>query len=115
MPSAGRSALVIVAITAVVVASYRAGHVAAGRSARARAWLLGGNLAAVCVGLVAALWVPHRVPDTGAAATAVAIALLWIVGGGVALLGAAGFLGALSARPGRSGPAPSNSGGRAFF
>jgi len=104
LPAAGRTALFIVATAATVVAVYRAGHTAAGRSRRARAWLLGGNLAAVVLGLVAALWLPHRVPDTGSSATLVAIVLLWIVGGGLALVGAASFLGALTAHPEASGP-----------
>jgi hypothetical protein len=34
---------------------------------------LGGNGAAVVLGLIAALWLPSRVPDTGSAATIVAI------------------------------------------
>jgi predicted outer membrane lipoprotein len=104
LSSAGRTALVIVATAASVVGAYRAGHTVARRSPTARAWLLGGNLAAVSAGLVAALWLPHRVPDTGSAATMVAVVLLWIIGGGLALLGAASFLGAITARPRRSGP-----------
>jgi len=97
--SAGRLALAIITTAVVVVATYKAAGKAAGRSVRARKWLLGGNGAAVVLGLIAALWLPSRVPDTGSPATIVAIVLLWIVGGGLALMGGVAFLGAMMARP----------------
>ena len=99
MASAGRLALAIVTTVVVVVTTYKAAHKAASRSDRARKWLMGGNGAAVVLGLIAALWLPSRVPDTGSAATIVAIVLLWIVGGGLALMGGVAFLGAMMARP----------------
>ena len=67
------------------------------RAARTRLLVLGGIT--TTLGLVAALWLPHRVPDTGSAATLVAIALLWVVGGGLTLAGTVTFVGALATRP----------------
>lgn len=84
-----------------MVGTYRVAHARAGRSLRARAWLLGSTTLATVLGLVAALWLPPRVPDTGSPATLVAVVLLWILGGGVALLGLVSFIGALTAHPPR--------------
>jgi len=51
-------------------------------------------------GLVIALWLPHRVPLTeGSAATMVAILVLWIAGGSMAIMGLAGLIGAWFSRP----------------
>lgn len=104
MASAPRLALLL-AVAAVVSGSiFVAAQTRARRSRTARARLLGLSVVVATVGLVAALWLPHRVPDTGSAATLVTIALLWVVGGGLALFGLAAFLGALTTRPARSNP-----------
>ena len=61
--------------------------------------LIGGCLS-LALGLVLALWLPRRVPETqGSPAMLVAILLLWVVGGGLAYVGVVAILGALLARP----------------
>jgi MFS family permease len=61
--------------------------------------LIGGCLS-LALGLVLALWLPRRVPETqGSPAMLVAILLLWVVGGGLAYVGVVAILGALFARP----------------
>lgn len=55
---------------------------------------------ALGLGLVIALWLPGRVPETpGSPATIVALLVLWIIGGGLAFVGVTTILGALLARP----------------
>jgi MFS family permease len=67
-----------------------------------RARLLVASAIGVTVGLVAALWLPRRIPETpGSPASLVGVLVLWSVGGGLALLSAAALLGAIVARPNR--------------
>jgi cell division protein FtsW (lipid II flippase) len=54
----------------------------------------------VVAGLVLALWLAPRIPETdGSPASLVATVVLWVVGGGVSFLSAAALAGALAARP----------------
>ena len=54
----------------------------------------------LALGLVIALWLPKRVPETqGSPATLVALLVLWVFGGGLAYVGVVAILGALLARP----------------
>ena len=56
--------------------------------------LVGGCLCLV-LGLVIALWLPGRVPETqGSPATLVAILVLWVLGGGLAYVGIIAVVGA---------------------
>lgn len=99
MANAPRLALLL-AVAAIVSGSiFVAAQTRARRSRAARTRLLALGGVTATLGLVAALWLPHRVPDTGSAATLVAIALLWVVGGGLALVGTVAFVGALASRP----------------
>ena len=69
------------------------------QSAATRGRLILGGAAGVAAGLVAALWLPHLVPQTqGSPATIVAIVLLWTLGGGFAFLSLALLVGALAGR-----------------
>jgi hypothetical protein len=77
------------------IAAYRKAR----RSPARRRVLIAGNAVALAAGLVLALWVPMRIPETsGSPASLVAIALLWLVGGCLAFLGLAALLGAVFAR-----------------
>jgi len=70
------------------------------RSERTRRWVLAANAFAIALGLAIGLWLSLRISETaGSPASLVAVVLLWIVGGGLAVLGAAAFLGAYFARP----------------
>lgn len=65
-------------------------------SASTRTRLILGGILGVSAGLVAALWLPQRVPETrGSPASLVGIVLLWVLGGGFAFLSAALLAGAL--------------------
>jgi hypothetical protein len=92
--------LLLVAIAvALAYPAFLVAYRRAGRSRQQRRRLLAGNLAALALGLILALWLPTRIPETsGSPASLVAILLLWIVGGGLALLGLAAALGAFFAR-----------------
>jgi hypothetical protein len=69
------------------------------RSPARRRVLIAGNAVALALGLVLALWLPMRIPETsGSPASLVAILLLWLVGGCLAFLGLASLLGAVFAR-----------------
>lgn len=69
------------------------------QSASTRRRLFLGGIVGVAVGLLAALWLPTRVPETqGSPASLVAIVLLWIIGGGFAFLSLALLAGALFGR-----------------
>jgi hypothetical protein len=69
------------------------------RSPARRRALIAGNAVALALGLVLALWLPMRMPETsGSPASLVAILLLWLVGGCLAFLGLAALLGAVFAR-----------------
>jgi hypothetical protein len=60
----------------------------AGRSPEARKRLLLAGVRLLIVGLVIALWLPRRVPETqGSPGSLVVIVLLWILGGGLAYIG----------------------------
>ena len=77
------------------IAAYRKAR----RSPARRRILIAGNAVALALGLVLALWLPMRIPETsGSPASLVAIALLWMVGGCLAFLGLAALLGAVFAR-----------------
>ena len=93
--------LLLAAITALIaVPVFLRARASARRSARARNRSLAVSGAAVVIGLALSLWLPRLVPETpGSPGTLVAVVLLWIVGGGLALLGGASFIGALVARP----------------
>ena len=81
----------------------------ASRSPAVRRMLIGGGLFLV-LGLVIALWLPGRVPETqGSPATIVALLLLWGLGGGLAFVGISVVVGALFARPPADDPAKSPS------
>ena len=72
----------------------------ASRSLAVKNRMLIGGCLSLALGLVIALWLPRRVPETqGSPATLVAILLLWVVGGGLAYVGVVALLGALFARP----------------
>ena len=72
----------------------------ASRSPAMKSRMLIGGCLSLVFGLVIALWLPGRVPETqGSPATLVAILLLWVVGGGLAYVGVVTLLGALFARP----------------
>ena len=61
---------------------------------------------ALLLGLIIGLWLPGRVPETqGSPASMVAMLVLWVVGGGLVLVGVTTILGALLARPSADGPA----------
>ena len=82
---------------------------ASGSPAMKRRMLIGGCLFLV-FGLVIALWLPGRVPETqGSPATIVALLLLWGLGGGLAFVGVSVLVGALFARPSADDPAKSPS------
>jgi hypothetical protein len=71
------------------------------RSQIMRQLVLAGNFVVTAFGLVVGLWLPSRIPEaSGSPTSVVAVVLLWIVGGSLALLGATAFLGAFLARPG---------------
>jgi drug/metabolite transporter (DMT)-like permease len=98
-------ALLLLALAALVgypVYARMRSRIRAGASRRSVA--LAGAALAFAAGLALALVVPRHVPETpGSPATLVAIALLWIVGGSLAFVGLAAFLGAWFARaPGAS-------------
>src|SRR5262249_50827857 len=70
------------------------------RSQTMRQLVLAGNFGVTVLGLVVGLWLPSRIPEpSGSPASVVAVVLLWIVGGSLALLGATAFVGAFLARP----------------
>jgi MFS family permease len=91
--------LIIVGITGWMQA--RPVRQRAGRSPEARKRLLLAGVGLVILGLVIALWLPRKVPETqGSPASLVAIVLLWIVGGGLAYIGGVVLVGAtLALRP----------------
>lgn len=71
------------------------------RSQTMRQLVLAGNFVITVLGLVVGLWLPSRIPEaSGSPVSVVAVVLLWIVGGTLALLGATAFVGAFLARPG---------------
>jgi hypothetical protein len=60
---------------------------------------------ALVLGLVIALSLPGRVPETpGSPGTIVILLVLWVIGGGLALVGITTIVGALLARPSADGP-----------
>jgi MFS family permease len=70
------------------------------RSPALRRRLLIRACIALILGLVIALWLPGRVPETpGSPATIVALLVLWVIGGGLVFVGVATIVGALLARP----------------
>jgi len=72
------------------------------RSPATRQLVLIANALVAVLGLVVGLWLPTRIPETsGSPANLVAVVLLWMVGGGLAFLGGAAFLGALLSHPGQ--------------
>ena len=71
----------------------------ASRSPALQRRLLIRGCIALVLGLVIGLWLPGRVPETpGSPGTIVALLVLWVIGGGLALLGVTTILGALLAR-----------------
>ncbi|HXX84703.1 MAG TPA: hypothetical protein VEN29_12065 [Casimicrobiaceae bacterium] len=95
--------IVLVAAVAAMVlwVVFASAGALARRSQTMRQLVLAGNFVATVLGLVVGLWLPSRIPETsGSPASLVAVVLLWLVGGGLALLGATAFLGAFLASPG---------------
>jgi len=77
------------------------------RSPERRSKLVVGGVAMFALGVVAALLLPRRVPDTpGSSAALVMIAFLWVVGGGMAFAGAATLLGVALASGASGTPKP---------
>lgn len=75
-------------------------HTRASRSPAMKKRMLVGGCLCLVLGLVIALWLPGRVPETqGSPATLVAILVLWVLGGGLAYVGIISVVGALMARP----------------
>jgi hypothetical protein len=69
--------------------------------------LLTSACIALVLGLIIGLWLPGRVPETqGSPATIVAMLLLWIIGGGLVLVGVTTLVGVLLARPDASSNPP---------
>jgi len=94
--------LFVAAVGMVLWVVFASAAALARRSQTMRQLVLAGNFVAMVIGLVVGLWLPSRISETsGSPASVVAVVLLWIVGGSLALLGATAFLGAFLARPGR--------------
>jgi drug/metabolite transporter (DMT)-like permease len=94
-----RFLLSMVIAGALGYAAYMTANRRARLSRRRRRLLLAGNAVAVVLGLLLAVWLPTRVPETsGSPASLVAILVLWMVGGSLAFLGVAALLGAFFAR-----------------
>jgi len=89
-------ALLLLAVAALVgypIYARMRSRVRAGSTRRPVA--LAGAALAFAAGLALALVVPRHVPETpGSPGTLVAIALLWVLGGSLAFVGLAAFLGA---------------------
>ena len=76
------------------------------RSPGLRRHLLTRAAIALILGPIIGLWLPGRVPETpGSPGTMVAMLVLWIIGGGLVLVGVTTMLGLLLARPSAGGPA----------
>ncbi len=100
MNSVPRILLLIAVAAIVLVPLFFRARASARRSPRARKRLLAGNGIAVIIGLALSLWLRRLVPETpGSPGTLVVVLLLWIVGGGLAVLGGVSFMGAIIARP----------------
>lgn len=57
------------------------------------------------LGVIVALWLPRRVPETpGSPGTIVAMLVLWVIGGGLTFVGLTTIVGALLARPPADSP-----------
>ena len=96
--------LLIAAVAMVAWVAFASAGALARRSPGTRQVVLIANAFVAVLGFVVGLWLPMRIPETsGSPAGLVAIVLLWMVGGGLAFLGGAAFLGALLSRP--QGPA----------
>lgn len=96
--------LLILAIAVFALLCF-AGNRIARRSRRDRRLAVGMFAVSFVIGLVLALWLPNRVPVTqGSPATLVAIVVLWIVGGSMAVMGLAGLIGAWFSRPAPDSP-----------
>jgi hypothetical protein len=94
--------LIVAAIVAYPV--FRRAREFAETSLRARVRVAVRGVIGTLAGLVLAVWLPQRVPETpGSPATIVALLTLWIVGGSLTLLSLVSLLGAAVARPDRSG------------
>jgi hypothetical protein len=71
------------------------------QSAAMRTRLITISALGLAIGLGLAVWLPRRVPETnGSPASLVAIALLWVIGGGIVFATLPALLGALFAKPG---------------
>jgi hypothetical protein len=74
----------------------------ASQSASARRIVITCNAVAVSLGLLLAICLPSRIPATdGSPASLVATVLLWILGGGLSILGLVAMLGGMLGRPDR--------------
>ena len=77
----------------------------ASRSPTMKNRMLIGGCVSLVLGLVMALWLPSRVPETpGSPGTIVMLLVLWVFGGGLAYVGLVAIVGALFARPPASDP-----------
>jgi hypothetical protein len=93
--------VLLVAVAGMVAwVAFASAGVLARRSRSTRHLVLVANAVVGLLGLVVGLWLPTQIPETsGSPASLVATVLLWMVGGGLAFLGTAAFLGAFLARP----------------
>lgn len=91
-----RLLLLLAIATAIAAPIFLAARDGARKSATARTRLILGASVGLAASLVTALWLPNKVPQTqGSPATIVMSILLWIIGGGFAVLCTAMLAGAL--------------------
>jgi len=106
-----RFLIAVVVAGAIAYLAFRVANRRARHSPARRRVLIAVNAAALALGLVLALWLPMKIPETsGSPASLVAMLVLWIVGGSLAFLGLAALLGAVFARVGPGGPSSRSSG-----
>ena len=105
-----RTLLLLAAFGLVGWSMARTIHKRASRSPAMKSRMIIRGCISLVLGLVIALWLPGRVPETpGSPATMVAMLVLWVLGGGLAYVGIIAIVGALFARPGADDPTKSPS------
>lgn len=95
-----RFLVLFLAATAVALPITLAARHRARQSKHARRRFLVASGVGLVAGATLAFWLPHQMPDTsGSPASLVAVALFWIIGGGVLFLSGATLVGAVLGRP----------------